>query len=224
VFANMVKGVEESGVAPQNAANRNEVLPPVTAKQYELGVRFALAPRLSLTVAGFDTTKAIASLKPDGIFDFVGDVRHRGAEISLTGQVADGTTVVIGGMAMRPRLSGQLVDLGRIDRRPVGVSSTLAVASVDHRLSFAPDWSLDARLNWQGPRSANTLNTLTTKGYVSASFGARYAFTIAGRPALLRLIASNFLVDRPWFAAPNGQLGQGPYLTGRATLRVALSE
>ncbi|MDX2145254.1 MAG: TonB-dependent receptor [Rhodospirillaceae bacterium] len=224
LFANTVKGVEESGVAPQNALNRNEVLPPVIAKQYELGVRHALTQKLSLTVAGFDTTKLTAALRPDGQFGFVGDVRHRGGEVSLTGQLGEGTSVVIGGMVMTPRLSGQLVDAGLINRRPVGVSSTLAVASIDHRLSFAPNWSLDARMNWQGPRSANNANTFGTKGYVSASVGARYSFTLGGRPALLRLIASNLLVDRPWFAAPNGLLGQGPYLAGRATLRVALYE
>src|SRR3712207_6864144 len=45
--------------APDAARNRGAVLPPVEARQYEIGARFDLTPGLKLIVAGFDIRKPI---------------------------------------------------------------------------------------------------------------------------------------------------------------------
>lgn len=222
LFANTVKGVEESGVAPQNALNRSEVLPPVVAKEYEVGVRYALTPRLNLTVAGFDVTKLTPGLRPDGIFALVGEVNHRGVELSLSGEVTPGTSVVIGGMSMRPRLSGALVDARLVGRKPAAVSATVGVASIDHQLRWAPGWSVDARATWQGPRPANAANTLRIDGYALLSVGGRYAFDWSGRPMLLRFAVSNLFTGRPYTAAPGNIVSQSPGTTGRISLRIGL--
>jgi iron complex outermembrane receptor protein len=222
LFANTVKGVEESGVAPQNSVNRSEVLPPVTAKEYEVGARYALTPKLNLTVAGFDTTKLTSGLRPDGIFALVGEVNHRGAELSLNGEVLPGTNIVVGGMAMKPRLSGQLVDAGLIGRKPAAVSSSVGVISVDQKLGFAPGWSADARVSWQGPRSGNAANTIRVKGYATLGLGGRYAFDWSGTPLLLRFAVSNVVNKESYVVAPGNLFGQTGGITGRVSLRVGL--
>jgi iron complex outermembrane recepter protein len=223
LFANTVKGVEESGVAPQNAINRSEVLPQVTAEQFEVGARYALTPKLSFSLAGFDTTKLTPGLRPDGVFTLVGEVNHRGAEVSLAGEIADGTTVVVGGMAMKPRLSGTLVDTGVIGRKPAAISSTVGIASIDHRLSWAPGWSVDARVTWTGSREANTANTLHVPGYAQFGVGGRYGFNWAGRPMLLRFAVSNLFTNRPYLVAPGATYSQSPGTTGRISLRIGLA-
>lgn len=222
LFANTVKGVEESGIAPQNSVNRSEVLPPVTAKEYEIGARYTLTPKLNLTVAGFDTTKLTSGLRPDGIFALVGEVNHRGAELSLNGEVVPGTNVVVGGMVMKPRLSGQLVDAGVIGRKPAAVSSSLGVVSVDQRLGFAPGWSVDARVAWQGPRIGNAANTIRVKGYATLGLGGRYAFDWNDRPLLLRFAVSNVFNTQSYIVAPGNLFGQTGGTTGRISLRIGL--
>jgi len=222
LFANTVKGVEESGIAPQNAVNRSEVLPPVTAEEYEVGARYALTPRLNLTVAGFDTTKLTSGLRPDGVFALVGEVNHRGVELSLNGEVRPGTNIVVGGMMMKPRLSGQLVEAGLIGRKPAAVSSSLGVLSVDQRLSFAPGWSADARVAWQGPRIGNVANTIRVKGYATLGLGGRYAFDWNGKPLLLRFAVSNVFNTQSYSVAPGNLFGQTGGVTGRISLRIGL--
>ena len=222
LFANTVKGIEESGTAPQNALNRSEILPPVTATEYEVGARFALTNRLSLSLAGFSTTKLISGLRPDGVFTLVGNVRHRGGEVSLSGEIVPGTSIVIGAMAMQPRLSGVLVQSGAIGRRPVGVASTVGVASVDHQLPWFPGISVDSRVNWNGARAADPRNTFETKGFALWSAGARYNFSHRDHPMTLRLLVSNLLTNRPYSVGSSGLFQQFNGTTYRLTLRVGL--
>jgi iron complex outermembrane recepter protein len=194
----------------------------VVAKEYEVGARFAFTQRLNLSIAGFDVTKLTNGLRPDGIFAIVGEANHRGLEVSLSGEVIPGTTVVIGAMAMKPRLSGQLVDSGIVARKPAAVSSTVGLASIDHRLSWAPGWSVDSRVTWQGPRPANVTNTFSTKGYALLSAGGRFAFDWDGRQMLLRFAVSNLFTNRPFLVQPGGLFGQSAGTTGRISLRIGL--
>ncbi|MBL8644998.1 MAG: hypothetical protein JNK21_13770 [Rhodospirillaceae bacterium] len=220
LFANIVRGVEESGTAPQNAVNRFNVLPPVVAREIELGVRHEITPALALSVSGFDTTKLTAGLTPTGVFDLVGKVRHRGVEGSLTGKVAEATSVVVGVMAMDPTLSGALVDAGIVSTRPVGVSSSLAFAGIDHKFAGLPSWAFDARMTWQAGRAADPSNTYGPKGFIMMSFGARYNFLWDGQRAQLRLLTSNLFGGRPFVVGPSGLFNQFGPATYRATLRV----
>lgn len=220
LFANTVRGVEESGTAPQNATNRFAVLPPVIAREIEVGVRQELTNTLALGVSGFDTTKLTAGLDPNGVFALVGKVRHRGVEVSLTGQVVDGTSVVIGGLAMSPKLSGQLVNAGLVSSRPVGVSSSLAFAGVDQKFSWAPDWAFDARMSWQAGRAADPTNTFGPKGFIMASFGARYNFKWGEQQGQVRLLTSNLFGGRPFIVGPTGLMNQFGPGTWRATVRL----
>ena len=219
LYANAVKGIEETGIAPQNARNRDEVLPPVVAEQFEVGVREAITPKLSLSVAGFEVKKMIPGLRADGVFTLVGDVRHRGGELSLTGEVTPGTTIVLGALAMKPRLSR----LGAPTTKPVGVSSDVLVASVNHQLDWlgvGPGWSVDARLTWQSPRLANAAGSFKTLEIASLTVGTRYEFKMAGLPAQFRVVAVNAGTSRPWNVGPSGILTQTDPFRIRASLRV----
>jgi iron complex outermembrane recepter protein len=219
LYANTVKGIEETGIAPQNARNRDEVLPPVVAEQVEVGVREALTPKLALSVAGFEVKKMIPGLRADGVFTLVGDVRHRGAELSLTGEVAKGTTIVLGALAMKPKLSRP----GAAATKPVGVSSEVAVASLNHALDWmgaGPGWSVDARLTWQSPRVANAAGTFKTRDIASLTLGTRYEFKLGAYPAQFRLVAVNAGTSRPWTVGTSGILTQTDPFRIRASLRV----
>ena len=220
LFADVVKGIEESGVAPQNALNREEVLPPVVAEEYEFGVRHSLTDKLALSAAVFDVKKLTPGLRSDGIYALIGDVHHRGAELSIAGEIVTGTTVVAGALAMKPRLQRP----GLPKMQPVGVSSNVVVASINHQLNWLGlhGWSADARATLQSPRVADAAASFKTASTASVSLGTRFDFVLADLPAQLRIVAVNVGTSRPWSVGPSGLLTQGDPFRIRASLRLKL--
>lgn len=221
LFADTVKGLEDTGVAPQSARNREEVLPPVVAETVEAGLRYTFAPNLALTTTLFQVEKSTTGLRPDGIFTIIGDVRHRGWEVSLAGDVARGTTIVLGALWMQPRLFRD----GLPTVRPVGVSSNVFVLNANQILPerwLGPGWSVDARLTFQSKRRANLLQGFYTTPIANLTLGARYEFSLGSLPAQFRIQAVNIGNTRPWNVGPNGILFQGEPLRFRISLRISL--
>jgi iron complex outermembrane recepter protein len=204
LFASYVTGLEESGVAPASATNRGEVLSPVEARQWEAGASYALSPGVTLIAAWFDITKPVAGLKTDGRFDLVGDVRHSGYELSLSGQVAPATNIVLGAVLLKPRLSGALVDSGQSLNVPPGVSYANTTVNVEHQ--FGNGWSVDGQLLFEGRRRMTQASRTEVPGVTFLTLGARYDFSVAGRPVTGRLQVVNALDQKGYYATPSNAL------------------
>lgn len=218
VFGSWVTGLEESGVAPTSATNRDEVLPPVEAEQFELGVRHNLTPGLTFIGALFDVSKPRPGFREDGSYGLVGRVRHRGIEGSLAGQFDAKTTAVLGAVAFKPKITGPLVDDGVVGARASGISDFVVNASVERQITAG--WSLDAQLSYQGDRWADTRNTFKTPAVTTLALGARRRFDIGGRPAQFRILASNVTGAEGYWASPSGLLWPIAPRTVRALLTV----
>jgi len=222
VFGSWVTGLEESGTAPTSATNRDEVLPPVEAEQFELGVRHNLTPGLILIGALFDVSKPTTGFRADGSFGLVGQVRHRGVEGSLAGQLDPKTNIVLGAVAFTPKVSGPLVDAGVVGSRAAGISQFVANASVERQLWAG--WSMDAQLSYSGERWADTANTFKTPAMTTLNLGARRRFELGGRPALFRVLASNVTGEEGYSASASGQLWPISPRTVRATLTLTFGQ
>jgi len=216
VFGSWVTGLEESGTAPTSATNRDEVLPPVKAEQFELGVRHAVTPGLTFIGALFDVSKPTTGFRADGSFGHVGEVRHRGIEGSLAGQLDARTSVVLGAVAFRPKITGPLVDAGIVGSRAAGISHVVANANVERQVGHG--WSLDAGLSYWGPRWADTANTFKTPSVTTLNLGARRRFELGGRPAQFRVLASNVTGADGYWASASGLLWPIAPRTVRAML------
>jgi iron complex outermembrane receptor protein len=221
VFGSWVTGLEESGVAPTAAINRDEVLPPVEAEQFELGVRHAITPTLTFIGALFDVAKPTNGFRADRSFGLVGEVRHRGIEGSIAGRLDEKTNVVVGAVAFRPEVTGPLVDAGVVGSRAAGVSQLIVNATVERQLWNG--WSMDAGLSHSGERWANTANTFKTPAVTTLNLGARNRFLLAGRPAEFRVLASNLTGVEGYWAAPTGVFSPIAPRTVRAMLTVTFS-
>ncbi|MEZ0472700.1 hypothetical protein [Luteimonas salinilitoris] len=218
VFGSWVTGLEESGSAPASAINREEVLPPVEAEQFELGARYALSPRLTLIGALFDVSKPSQGFRLDRTFGVVGEVRHRGFEASIAGELTPETSILAGVVAFESELTGTLVDAGLVGSHDVGVSQRVANATIVRR--FGRDWSLDATVSYMGERWADTANSF--KAVTTLSLGLRHGFMLGGRRADLRILGSNLLGEEGYLVASSGLLSPVPPRTVRAVLTVAL--
>jgi len=204
IFASYVSGLEESGIAPDAAANRGEVLPPVEAKQYEIGVRYDLTPRLGLIFAGFDIRKPIYGLRTDSVYAPVGTVRHRGIEASLTGRLTPTTTVVLGANVLQARISGELVDAGRVNATAPGVSRFNATIAIEQKLTAR--WSIDSYLLYEGARRRDSTSRTEAAGVPFGYVGARYDWTLAGTELSLRAQLVNMFDRKGYYATPYGPL------------------
>jgi iron complex outermembrane receptor protein len=215
-----VTGLEEAGVAPTSAINRDEVLPPVEAEQFELGVRHAITPELTFIGALFAVSKPTNGFRADRSFGLVGEVSHRGVEASIAGKLGAKTSVVLGAVAFRPEVTGPLVDAGVVGSRAAGISHVIVNANIERQISKG--WSVDAAVSYAGERWADTANTFKTPAVTTISLGARNRFALAGRPAEFRVLASNLGGVEGYWASPSGVLSPIAPRTVRALLTVTL--
>lgn len=191
LYASYARGLEEGGVAPANAVNKDAASPAIRTRQWDAGARYALAPELSLIAGVFEVTKPYFSVDRGGLFRRLGEQRSRGIELSVTGRLATGLNVVAGTVLLDPRVSGEEVDAGLIGRVPIAQTKRLTIASAEWTLPWLPSWSVDATLTSVGDRMASTDNRLEIPARTVLDLGARWRLHVGRAPATLRLQIGN---------------------------------
>jgi iron complex outermembrane receptor protein len=204
-YAGYTRGLEESGVAPQNAVNRNSAPPALRTSQRDAGLRYAILPRLSLVAGVFDVRKPYFNLDPDRVFRELGTVRHRGIELSLAGQPIEGLSVVAGAVLLDADVSGEAVDLGIIGPKPVGTTGRVIRANFDYRLPFFDPLSLDLGVNSLAGKVASARGfaelggqQLMTEPLTTFDIGGRYRFEAGATPVTLRAQITNVFDVYRW--------------------------
>ncbi|MGQ0659359.1 TonB-dependent receptor domain-containing protein [Sphingosinicella sp.] len=191
LYAGYTRGLEESGVAPASAVNRNEPLPAILTSQRDAGFRWTIRPNLRLVAGLFDVRKPYFERDAGNRFTLLGEVRHQGIEASLTGQLTPRLNIVAGAVLLRPRVTGEGVDLGRVGRRPVGQPTRLLRFNADWRPPQLPGVSLDLGVVHTSRRPATRDNLVSLPARTLVDIGGRYAFRLAGNNASLRLAVTN---------------------------------
>lgn len=199
LYAATTRGLEESGTAPANAANAYEVLPALRTRQMEAGFRYALPANMRLVGAAFDIRKPYFETDTsDNVYRILGNVRHRGVELSLSGEPVKGLNVVAGLLLLEPRVTGEAVADGRLGGKPIGRTSTLLDLNLDYRFPNWQAFSVDLGLLYEGERVANAANSLSIPARATLDLGARYRFKIGQSPATLRLSVTNLTNVYGW--------------------------
>jgi iron complex outermembrane recepter protein len=191
VYGGYVTGLEESGVAPENAANRNEALPAIRTSQRDAGLRYALTGEVKLVAGVFDVRKPYFNLDAAGRFDALGDVINQGVETSIAGAVTSRLSVVAGGVLLRPKVRGAGVGTAGIGPRPVGAISRRIELNADWRPPGLTGLSLDLSASHRSAETASVSNLTAIPPRTLVDLGGRYQFAIAGKSATLRLQVEN---------------------------------
>lgn len=147
-----------------------------------------------------------------GFYRTLGEVKHRGVEASLAGQPAPGLNMVAGAVYLRPRVTGQAVEEGRLCASPIGRTNLTIDANVDYQLSHIPGASVDLHILYEGQRTANAANSAMLPAQAIFDLGARYRMKIAKVPTLLRLQLKNATNAFGWKVSGGGG---STLLTGR---------
>jgi iron complex outermembrane recepter protein len=209
-YAGYTRGLEESGVAPANAVNRNSAPPALRTSQRDAGLRYAISPRLRLVAGAFDVRKPYFNLDPGLTYRALGTVRHRGIELSLAGQPAEGLSLVAGAVLLDADVTGEAVDLGIIGAKPVATTARTVRANLDYRPPFFQPLSVDLGMAHQAGRVASALDyaelggrQLMTGPRTTFDIGARYRFDAGATPVTLRAQITNLFDAYGWDVSAN---------------------
>ena len=204
IYGGYARGLEESGTAPENATNRNEILPAARTRQLEIGMRVKFG-KLRLIAGLFDISRPYHSFDANNVFTEQGSVRHRGVEISVAGPLSDRLSLIAGAVLMKPRVAGEARDRNLVGERPVGSADTFVRVDLDYRVPAIAGLSLSAAVVHSGERvaSAQTFaalggEQLTVPALTTFDLGVRYLFKIGGTPASFRVALGNVTDARYW--------------------------
>jgi iron complex outermembrane recepter protein len=217
-YAGYTRGLEESPVAPSVARNRDEAAPALITEQMDAGLRAVLPGGMRLVAGLFQVSKPYFGLDETLLFDRLGSVRHRGAELSLSGSPLPGVTAIVGTVFLDAELTGEAVESGRIGRRPVGTFVRYTNAALDWRLPFAPGLSLDIAYESTSRRVADRANSFFIPARFVFALGGRYRFDLDGRPATLRVQMGSVNGNYGW-----SNIGEGFHYNLPRRISVTLS-
>ncbi len=206
---------EQLGLAPNTAD-----LKPETAKNYEIGGRWDLAPKLSLSAAVFrldrDDVRSPDPLNP-GFFVKTGQQRTEGVEIGVQGDIARNWQV-FGGYAY---LHGRIKET--TSGAVAGSSLQLVpehMLSLWNRFNLGPNWGAGLGIIYQSASFATLDNQVELPAFTRAD-GAIY-YTFDGGKTRLALNVEN-LLDKKYFptADGNNNISPGAPRNARLTLSTA---
>ena len=159
-------------------------------------------PAGQLVVNAFQITKPYFSFDANRDFTRGGQVRHRGVEASLNGHFGKRLQVLLGAVAMQPRVIDRLPGVGE---RPAGTPSLFARMDVNYRTDIFGGLTPIATLSYTGKRavSSRPLATLGDRqlmvpGYATLDLGLRQSFKLGSVPMSFRALIWNVFDAASW--------------------------
>lgn len=189
LYGSYVRGLEESGTAPENATNFPEALPALRTWQRDFGVRWRATPTLRLVAGVFEVHKPYFNLDTTGRFVHLGEVANTGAEVSAAGEVAPGLTLLAGAVLYDPKIKASRA-AGALGDKAVGLPDTLLRLNLDYRIP-ATGLSVDVSVSRTGLRYADVANRIEVPAFTTVDLGLRYRFKIGDSRATARAVVTN---------------------------------
>jgi iron complex outermembrane recepter protein len=191
LYGSYTRGLEDSALAPANAANRGESPAATTTWQVDAGVRYAPRPGTQFLLGAFEVNKAYFNLNAANIYTQLGQIRHRGLEASATINSGQGLVAVLGGVWLQAQVQGGSGDAAAAQGTPLGSVPLVLNANFDYAPPSWKPWSLSCRWAGTSARPETTGDTMQLPAYSQLSFTLRYAFRVFGHPGEARLDADN---------------------------------
>ena len=204
IYGSYTRGLEASGIAPDTASNRGEAMPASLTRQIDAGIRYKLTQRLSLVAGVFEVKKPYFERDATNLFTDVGSLSHRGVEMSLSGQVAPGLSIVAGAMLLRARIDAIPSVASFIAPVPVGRPNRNVRLNVQYGPASWRGFSIDGQVSQDGPAYTNRLNTIQLGANTTFDLGARYNFKVFDKTSSLRARLLNVTDAYGWTVAQSG--------------------
>ncbi len=207
LYASYLEGLEESGTAPANRANAGEVLGPLVARQKEIGAKADLLAGTLVQLSFFEIERPTTFVDPaTNRFTANGLARYRGAELSLSGEVAPNLSVIGSALVLDARQLNA-ANAATFGRRPENTSRHTLSAFAEYRVPAVKGLALSAGAFYTGPRPVDNQNQGSIGGYTTYTAGLSYRFKVSERDVTVRLVGDNLTNKNTWSTAGNGLLG-----------------
>ncbi|MFV9649477.1 TonB-dependent siderophore receptor [Pseudomonas citrulli] len=226
LYASYSKGLSLGGEAAWFSSNADEVLPPTTSRQLEVGVKRDFQ-RLSLTAALFQITQDLQYNRPndDGTITFVqqGKQKNVGLELSANGHLTSDLQVSASVAAIRARVSGSGTD-DYDGHQAINVPKLRASLHGDYSIPGVPGLALLGGVQYSASKYANREATVKVDDYAVFDVGGRYSTKVGDYATVLRLTVDNLFDKRYWRdvgeSAGDGYLFMGAPRTARLSATV----
>ncbi|MDF3202605.1 TonB-dependent siderophore receptor [Pseudomonas sp. 1912-s] len=226
LYASYSKGLSLGGTAAWFSSNADEVLPPTTSRQLEVGIKRDFQ-RLSLTAALFQITQDLQYNRPndDGTITFVqqGKQKNVGLELSANGRVTDNLQVSASVAAIRARVSGSGTD-DYDGHQAINVPKLRASLHGDYSIPGIKGLALLGGVQYSGSKYANREASVKVDDYAVFDVGGRYSTKVGDYDTVLRLTVDNLFDKRYWRdvgeSAGDGYLFLGAPRTARLSATV----
>jgi iron complex outermembrane receptor protein len=219
-YAGYARGLEESGVAPSSAANRNEPLDTIITTQKDAGISVQLTPEIKAIAGIFDLRRPYFGFDSNNVFKQVGSIRSRGAEFSVSGKVTPRLNILLGGVLLKPRVTQSTDIQGVVGKKPFGLPTHIINFNANWETPFVRGLSLDVGMSHRGKQPATVDNSVFLDPRFNMNAGARYRFNVAKKQATLRLQVQNVFDNSDPFSQGPGLYGPGGSRLGVGTLTV----
>ncbi|EPJ8758230.1 TonB-dependent receptor [Pseudomonas sp. BN505] len=200
LYANYMEGLSQGKIAPSTSVNEDQIFPPFTSRQVEVGAKYDLgqvvftASAFRIRQPAYETNATSRVFGPNGKRD------NRGIELSVFGEPVQGVRVLGGVMYIDSELTdtvGGTVDGNR------------APATPEYNVNLGAEWdvpgvsglTLTARGIHSSSQYLDQNNSKQIDGWERYDLGARYAFNVDATEVTLRASVENVLDDRYWSSA-----------------------
>ena len=181
LYGSYVRGLEDAGSAPSYASNANQVLPAISTRQYDFGLRWSPVKATTLIVGYFQITKPYIDIDTTNFYGVLGAQQHKGVEFSLTTNPTGNLRIVAGGVWLDPRVTASPLIAQPLGARPVGQPQLRTRFNLDWTLPFAKAITLNTFVNHDSGAFGTIDNAVYVPGSTRTGFGARYKFKLAGK-------------------------------------------
>jgi iron complex outermembrane recepter protein len=197
-FSSYTQGFEDSGIAPNSAANRNAILPTSRTWQADAGLRYPITPKLTLITGVFRLDKPYFNLDTNNVDRQLGTQQATGLELSLAGEVVHGLFVNGGALIGRVKVAGPDLAAEGVGGSAVGQPHDQFQINLDYTLPWYSALSFDMGVYHFGSAPATVSNNVYATEVTQLNLGDRYRFRLWGKQATLRMQVQNLTNAYIW--------------------------
>ena len=208
VYASFSQGLTPGPFAPGGVANAGTVFDPFVSDQYELGVK-AEFDRFGASAALFQVTQPFSFADPStNLFVVDGEIRNRGLELNLYGNVAQSLRLLGGVTFMNGE---QTATAGGLNdgNKAIGIPEIQLNLYGEYDLASVPGLALNARVVYTDDQFLDPGNQQSIPDWTRLDLGASYEFKIGGTPTTVNLDITNVTDEDYWQSTGRGFLSAG---------------
>lgn len=200
LYANYMEGLSQGKIAPSTSINEDEIFPPFTSRQVEVGVKYDFGT-FALTSSVFRIKQpAYETNAGTRVFGPNGKRENQGVELNLFGEPLEGFRLLGGLMYIDSELTDTTGGTNDGNRAPATSKYNLNLGA-EWDLPGVPGLTLSGRGIHSSSQYLDQANSKRIDGWERFDLGVRYAFRSAGSDITLRANVENVLDERYWASA-----------------------